>query len=179
MSRTRVPLSVAVTNAFALHRSPCRSVSGPPASFRTCALRASVEGLVAEILIDLPHTAALPLRRRRQQGGTALAQPHGREPAFGDQSVELRDRRLAALKDQGAWSGARLELQPVYATIELCQADRWHSSLGTAEECLQGLEQLSHTGLSTALQRVAKLCGVIDGQAHIATLDGPRVRPGP
>src|SRR5438034_37213 len=142
-------------------------------------IRASVEGLVAEILIDLPHTAALPLRRRRQQGGTALAQPHGREPAFGDQSVELRDRRLAALKDQGAWSGARLELQPVYATIELCQADRWHSSLGTAEECLQGLEQLSHTGLSTALQRVAKLCGVIDGQAHIATLDGPRVRPGP
>src|SRR6266513_1833182 len=168
MSRTRVPLPVAVTNAFARHRSPCRSVSGPPASFRTCALRgasvsawysrssrrsrtaivsadgwtaargsasrprmasatfdmkkdkprsllwwrtsasgayvqlghqfdsrldartfrASVEGLVAEILIDLPHPAALPLRRRGQQRRTAVAQPDGREPTFGDQSVE-------------------------------------------------------------------------------------------
>src|SRR5207249_12116595 len=103
---------------------------------------------------------------------------HGREPAFSDQSVDLRDRWLAALEDQGARAGARLELQPVYSTLELCEADRWHS-LGTADECLQGLEQLGHTGLSTALQRVAKLGGVIDGQAHIATLDGPRVRPGP
>src|SRR3989442_13340534 len=142
-------------------------------------IRASVEGLVAEILIDLPHTATLPLRHRRQQGGTAVAQPDSREPAFGDQSVELRDSRLAALKDQGAWSGARLELQPVYATIELCQAHRWHSSLGTAEEHLQGLEQLGGTGLPAVFQRVAKLGGEIDGGAHIARRDGPRARPGP
>src|SRR5205823_15041070 len=76
-------------------------------------IRASVEGLVAEILIDLPHPAALPLRRRGQQGGTALAQPDGREPAFGDQPVELRDRRLAAPEDQGAWPRARPEIDPV------------------------------------------------------------------
>src|SRR2546422_2162564 len=142
-------------------------------------IRASVEGLVAEILIDLPHTATLPLRHRGQQGGTAVAQPDGREPAFGDQSVELRDSRLAALEDQGAWSGPRLELQPVYAMIEPCQADRWHSGLGAPQERLQGFEQLGGTGLAAAFQRVAKLCGVIDGRVHIATLDGPHARPGP
>src|SRR3989475_1401115 len=147
--------------------------------FDSRTIRASVEGLVAEILIDLPHTAALPLRRRRQQGGTAVAQPDGREPAFGDQSVELRDRRLAALEDQGAWSGSRLGLQPVYATLELCQADRRPSDLGTAEEHLQGLEQLGGTGLAAAFQRVAKLGGEIDGGAHIARRDGPRARSGP
>src|SRR3989442_12265572 len=64
-------------------------------------LRASVEGLVAEILIDLPHPASLPLRRRGQQGGTAVAQPDGREPTFGDQSVELTVRRSVSPQDQG------------------------------------------------------------------------------
>src|SRR3989442_21508 len=147
MSRTRVPLSVAVTNAFALHRSPCRSVSGPPASFRTCALR-----------------------------GASVSAGYNRSSRRSRIAIVLADGWRAP---RGSASRPRLELQRVYATIELCQADRWHSSLGTAEECLQGVEQLSHTGLSTALQRVAKLCGVIDGQAHIATLDGPRVRPGP
>src|SRR5207244_13349320 len=140
--------------------------------------RASVEGLVAEILIDLPHPAALPLRRRRQQGGTAVAQPHGREPAFGDQSVELRDRRLAALEDQGAWSRARLELQPVYATIELCQADRWPGDLGAPQERLQGLEQLGSTGLAAAFQRVAQLSGANQGQVHVGALDGTHAGPG-
>src|SRR5205814_9969506 len=77
--------------------------------------RASVEGLVAEILIDLPHPAALPLRRRGQQRGTAVAQPDGREPTFGDQSVEFSEHRLAAPEDQGARPRARPEIDPVHA----------------------------------------------------------------
>src|SRR5207253_3500864 len=125
----------------------------------------AIEVLVAEILIDLPHPATLPFCRSGEQPRTAPAQSDPREPAIGDQPVELRDRRLDALEDQGSWPRARPKLQPVHTALERAEIDRPLSAIHTAEERLQGFEQFSRARLPAALQRVAKLTAEVNRRA--------------
>src|SRR3989442_12626918 len=72
-----------------------------------------VEGPVPDVLVDVPHPLAAPVRSDGEQRGTAVAQTKCWEPPSGDQVVAMGGGWIEALQHQRAQLSAGGPLQPV------------------------------------------------------------------